>query len=155
MAHVFISYSKKDRDYARKLADYLITSGFDVWIDDRIDYGDDWWQTVVRAIRECGAFITIMTPDSEQSRWVQRELTIADSEHKPMFPLWLAGGDPLKSDLWAIFARIQYADVQDGELPPSNFMRRLAEAVLPKATLGQNVTPPESPQATTIQTQPR
>ena len=30
MAHVFISYSKKNRDYARKLADHLLANGFDV-----------------------------------------------------------------------------------------------------------------------------
>ena len=38
MAHVFISYSHKDKEYARKLADELKRRGIDAWIDDRIDY---------------------------------------------------------------------------------------------------------------------
>lgn len=79
MAHVFISYSKKNRDYARKLADHLLELGFDVWIDDRIDYGDDWWRTIVRAIRNAKAFIVIMTDESDRSVWVQREVTLCST----------------------------------------------------------------------------
>jgi hypothetical protein len=33
MYYVFVSYSKKDSSYARKLADALLNRGFDVWFD--------------------------------------------------------------------------------------------------------------------------
>jgi hypothetical protein len=33
MSYVFVSYSQKDRNHARKLADALLNRGFDVWFD--------------------------------------------------------------------------------------------------------------------------
>jgi len=73
--HVFISYSRADRDYARKLENELRKRGFEVWIDDRIEFGNRWWQTIDQAIRGCAAFIVVMTPDSEKSERVEK-LTI-------------------------------------------------------------------------------
>jgi hypothetical protein len=121
MAHVFISYSKKNRDYARRLADHLLDQGFDVWIDDRIDYGDEWWEVIERAISECAAFVLIMTPDSKSSKWVKREVGLADQQGKVIFPLLLSGEN------WGLFVITQYADVRDGQLPPPNFSAHLAE----------------------------
>ena len=37
MGHIFISYSHKDKTYVEKFEEKLITKGFDVWIDHRID----------------------------------------------------------------------------------------------------------------------
>jgi len=34
--HIFISYSKKDSDFAHKLADDLEAAGFKIWIDRSI-----------------------------------------------------------------------------------------------------------------------
>ncbi len=142
MSYVFISYSKKDRDYARRLADRLIERGFDVWIDDRIDYGDDWWRTIVRAIRGAKAFIAIMTDESDASEWVQREVTLADRERIPAFPLWL-DGDFHASENWAIYVRTQYADVRGGALPNDDFYDRLARHAPHKpVSAGADVTPP-------------
>jgi hypothetical protein len=38
MAHIFVSYSRKDKDYARKLVVHLFALGFDVWFDEHIEY---------------------------------------------------------------------------------------------------------------------
>jgi len=42
MGHVFISYSHRDTGYAHGLADSLQRNGFEVWIDERLDYGSQW-----------------------------------------------------------------------------------------------------------------
>ena len=42
--HVFISYSHEDQAYTRKLADNLHKSGYQVWMDDRVHYGERWWR---------------------------------------------------------------------------------------------------------------
>ena len=39
MSHIFISYSHKDTVYAHGLAKTLYDDGFEVWIDERLDYG--------------------------------------------------------------------------------------------------------------------
>ena len=49
--HIFISYARQDQPYTRKLADHLRQRGFDVWMDDRIDFGDLWWRAIVRALQ--------------------------------------------------------------------------------------------------------
>jgi formylglycine-generating enzyme required for sulfatase activity len=139
MSHIFISYSKKNRAYARAIADYLLTHGFDVWIDDRIDYGDEWWDVIVRTIRECAACVVILTPESKSSKWVKREVGLADQLDKPMFPLLLNGEN------WELFVWTQYVDVRDGSLPPPDFCDRLAEIVPPREARGTDVTAvPES-----------
>lgn len=142
MAHIFISYNEKNHEYARKLANRLLAEGFDVWIDDRIDYGEDWWSIIVKAIRSCAAFIVLMTPDSDQSRWVQREVTIADELRKPTFPLLLSG-NLVSSEHWMIYVRTQYVDVSSGQLPGDEFFQRLASVARRRNNHGKEVaTPP-------------
>lgn len=143
MSHVFISYSREDQAYARQLADALLAAGFDVWIDDQIDYGEDWWRTIVRAIRGAKAFVAVMSDDSDASNWVQREVTLADKHKIPAFPLWLSG-DVDNSENWAIYVRTHHADVRGGKLPGDDFYRRLEKAA-PRKTTGRNITPPPSP----------
>jgi formylglycine-generating enzyme required for sulfatase activity len=146
MSHIFISYSKHNQEYARKLADHLLSQGFDVWIDDQIDYGEDWWRTIVRAIRGAKAFVVIMTDESDASDWVQREVTLADKNKIPAFPLWLSG-DVDNSENWAIYVRTQYADVRGEKLPGDDFIRRVERVAPRKKVAGQDVT--EKPQSET------
>ena len=121
MSHVFISYSKKNRDYARRLADYLLASGFDIWIDDRIDFGSNWEREIFRAVDACAAIIVIMTPESYDSLWVQRERQYAENRHKQPFPLLLEG------EAFPFYVVVQHYDVRGGKLPGSEFLEQLAE----------------------------
>jgi len=150
MNHIFISYSRDNKLYARALANELLRRGFDLWIDDSIDYGEEWWQVIVKAIRECGAFLIIMTPESDESRWVQREVMLADHLPKPIFPL-LLDGDLINSKTWTMFLGRQYADVHDGRLPKDDFYERLYRVVAPKTSPGTQITPA---QPTLIATKP-
>jgi hypothetical protein len=130
MSHVFISYSRKDHDYAHQLASRLRSQDFHVWIDDRINSSEDWWQKIHQAIVECSAFIVIMTPESEGSKWVQREVTLAESLNKVAFPI-LLNGDPdiSKSPYWSIYIRTQYTVVKNGEFPKPSFYEVLRSVV--------------------------
>jgi|GEM_PF-3331566 len=133
MAAVFISYSKKNREYARKLADHLLANGFDVWIDDRIDYGENWERVIFRAIDDCAAFIVIMTPQSYDSDWVLRECAHAEHRKKPQFPMLLDG------EVFPRYRLTQYVNVTDGSQPPRDFMERLANFEPRQAREGREV----------------
>ncbi|MBT3189591.1 MAG: toll/interleukin-1 receptor domain-containing protein [Anaerolineae bacterium] len=74
MSHIFISYSHKESDYAHGLAKTLYDDGFDVWIDERLDYGSQWPNEIQKQLDSCSAFIVIMSPNSFGSEWVQSEL---------------------------------------------------------------------------------
>jgi len=138
MSHIFISYSKRNKSYARRLADHLIASGFDVWLDDRIDYGSLWMDVIQKAIEDCAACIVIMTPEARDSSWVNTECEYAAQQRKKVFPLLLAG------DVFFRYVSVQYADIRDGSLPPDAFLDELAEVAPRKPGAGENVTAPEA-----------
>ena len=121
MAHVFISYSHKDKEYAHKLADELKNWGIEAWIDDRIDYGTQWPRVIQENLDACPGFIVIMSPNSYDSDWVQNEVSYAQSNRKAMFPILLQG------KAWVSFAAKQYADVRNGEMPPNKYFETIRE----------------------------
>ncbi len=124
--HVFISYSKQDKDYVQQLVAHMESLGFTVWIDERIDPGKSWWSHIRVALRDCAAFIVVMTPASEESHWVDTEVIHALEFKKPIFPLLLAGNsNPILSDTWSRLARYQYYDVRGGSLPDNQFFESL------------------------------
>jgi len=144
MSHIFVSYSKKNRDYAHQLADYLIEMGFDVWIDDEIQPSEDWWRNIRQAIKRCAAFVLVMTPEAEESHWVGLELLHALEYNKPLFPVLRAGDvNLMNSDSWSRIANVQYTDVRSGKLPKERFVQTLARRGVPrKPSHGYDVTPP-------------
>ena len=121
MGHIFISYSHKDTTYAHGLAAHLRNMGFDIWMDERLDYGSQWPHEIQNHLDSCDAFILIMTPRSFVSDWVQSELQRAKRKAKPVFPLLLDGGEP-----WLSVESIQYYDVRDGRMPDEEFFEDLS-----------------------------
>jgi len=117
--HVFISYSREDRAYVRRLADDLRGNGFEVWMDKRIECGDRWWQEVVKAVHACAALVVVMTPDAERSEWVEKEIMLAQREGKPILPLLLRGKE------FSLLIDRQRVDVTGDRLPPQAFYQRL------------------------------
>ncbi len=123
MMHIFLSYSRQDQSYARDLKQALATRELPCWIDDRIDPGAEWWDDIDGAIAGCACMVVIMTPAAKMSRWVQREILLAEERGKPIFPILLAG------DNWSLFVDRQYVTVTDGALPPNRFFEQLARVM--------------------------
>lgn len=121
--HIFLSYSRKDIDYVNRLYDWLVGKGFNVWQDvNQLDAGSKWPQEIRDAIDKCGAFILVMTPDSEKSDFVQNEILRAKEKKKEIIPLQLTGKEP-----WFLLANIQMVDVRAGVMPPPYFLERLSK----------------------------
>lgn len=139
MSHVFISYARENLAYAHRLKDDLLKRGFDVWIDDQIDYGDRWFRVIEQAIRDAAAFIVIMTPDADNSEWVEKEILIARREGKPFFPLLLQGRE------FGILIDVQYADVTDQGLPPDDYYEELSKAAPSRPESGVPIKPEVPP----------
>jgi hypothetical protein len=119
---IFLSYARTDQAYVRKLMEYLRGHGLSVWADDRIDYGDRWWRTIVANLRNCVALVVVMTPDSEKSKWVEGEIMFADELEKPIYPILLKGSR------FPLLIGMQYHDVTDRSMPPSDFVDALRRA---------------------------
>ena len=129
MAHIFISYSHQDSDYAHALADSLQSMGFEVWIDERLDYGSQWPQELQTRLDTCFAFILVMSPRSYASEWVQSELQRAKRKLKPIFPLLLEGDEP-----WLSVESTQYYDVRGEVYPDAKFYSALKRVITPTSS---------------------
>lgn len=85
---VFISYSHRDDDFAAKLIADLQNAGHAIWIDTvSIKGGDAWVRSIADGIRNSYAFLTIVSPDANASRWVLREYLLAENLRKPIYPV--------------------------------------------------------------------
>lgn len=88
MAQIFISYSRKDISFVRKLAGDLEKAGYDVWWDlTDLRGGDDWLRVIPSAIQASEHFIVVLSPNSVISDWVKKEYTQALSLRKKIIPL--------------------------------------------------------------------
>ncbi len=136
MTQVFISYSRRDMDYVKKLEQRLHSEGFTVWRDNHIQSGDAWWQVVKANLRDCAAIIVVMSENAAVSPWVLRETAIADFLNKPVFPLLLSG--EATGDAWSIYSFIHHTRVLNGELPSASFYDHL-ERYAPRRKLAGGV----------------
>ncbi len=86
-SQVFISYSRKDVNFARRLAADLEEAGFDVWWDlSDLRGGDDWVKFIPSAIEASQYFVVLLSPSSLQSEWVAKEYSYALRLHKKVVP---------------------------------------------------------------------
>ena len=91
MSQVFISYSRRDIAFVRKLAGDLETAGYAVWWDvSDLRGGDDWVRVIPEAIGTSQHFIVVLSPDAVASEWVRKEYTQALSLRKKIIPIMIA-----------------------------------------------------------------
>jgi hypothetical protein len=84
---VFISYSRKDINFARRLATDLEEAGFRVWWDiSDLKGGDDWVRFIPTAIENSRFFVVLLSPNSIQSEWVAKEYSYALRLRKKVVP---------------------------------------------------------------------
>src|SRR5512141_283941 len=88
MAKVFISYSRKDIEFAKKLAGELQKGGLDFWIDwEGIPPTVDWWKEIERGIEEADVFLFLLSPDSSVSKVCGQEIDTAVKNAKRIVPI--------------------------------------------------------------------
>lgn len=85
---VFISYSRKNKLFVRKLNTALDAAGVDAWVDwEGIPLSADWMATIQAAIEGADAFIFVISPDSLKSEVCAKELEIAVNTNKKVVPV--------------------------------------------------------------------
>src|SRR5258708_22585251 len=74
----FLSYSHADADFIERLEADLAADGITVWRDVKaITAGDSITRSIEGAIRLCNARILVLSPQSSNSPWVEREYRAA------------------------------------------------------------------------------
>src|SRR5687768_7146823 len=90
MTQIFISYSRKDLQFVEGLASDLKQAGFEVWYDFlRLRGGERWRIEIQNALKASQCVITVLSPDSVDSEWVEREFLFASSLKRGIIPLLL------------------------------------------------------------------
>jgi WD40 repeat protein len=88
MPDLFMSYSRKDKEFVKQLVAALKTQNRDVWVDwEDIPLTADWLQEIYKGIEGANNFIFIITPDSVASEVCGQELTHAIENNKRLVPV--------------------------------------------------------------------
>ena len=99
MADVFLSYSRRDFAFARRLADALEARGKEVWIDiEGIRDAEIFPAALRSAIETSDGFVFVISPDAVQSEYCVQEVDHAVETGKRIVP-------------------VEFRTVPDGEVP--------------------------------------
>ena len=114
MTQVFISYSRRDLTFVEQLAADLKEAGLDVWYDlSRLEGGVRWSRAIEKAIRDSQYMIVVLSPDSAELEWVEKEFLFASglsSLKGKIIPLLYR-----PCDLRLAYVNLHYIDIQGGK----------------------------------------
>ncbi|MBQ7087936.1 MAG: TIR domain-containing protein [Clostridia bacterium] len=90
MKDIFISYKSEDIEKARAVRDHLESEGLSVWMaPDSITGGASYAAEIPPAIDGAKVFLLVFTKNTQNSKWVSRELDRAINGNKIIIPLML------------------------------------------------------------------
>ena len=88
MNELFVSYSRKDTDFARHLTETLKAEGLESWVDwQDIPPSVDWMNEIKRGIEEANIFLFLVSPDSITSSICAEELAHGVLNGKRIIPV--------------------------------------------------------------------
>lgn len=92
--HVFVSYSRKDSDAMQNLRSAFQAKGLKTWTDEKLTPGTpEWEREIENAIKEAGCLTVLLSPDSNESTWVRREIGFAETFGIRIFPILVRGDE--------------------------------------------------------------
>jgi len=133
---IFISYSRRDQEFVSRLASDLDAQVAGVWFDQvSIQAGQKWHDEIMEGIRDCKAFLLVLSPDAMESRYVREEVNKALELGKTIFPVIYR---PAKwtGEFESLVSEVQTLDLRSGSYT-DNFQKLvdgLIEAGAGKAT---------------------
>jgi hypothetical protein len=97
---VFISHSRHDDAIGKRLCAALESHGIACWYSSRpsdLEPGVEWDDSIVAALDNSIAVVLLFSASANASKWVKRELTMAERRDVPVYPLriediWPTGG---------------------------------------------------------------
>lgn len=112
MAEVFISYSSHDIEVAKALFKKFEEQGISCWMDkSELKGGADWQENITTGIKSAKVFVLVYSAHAVESRWVLRELTLADDNHLFVIP-YNIDGSSIDAKFELILSRLQWINAQ-------------------------------------------
>ena len=104
---VFISYSRKDRQFVEYLAERLNNHGVETWIDiQQIAPGEMWQNELKRGVENSDLFLVVLSENYISSAWTSIELALASN--KKIIPLKIS--ELLSENFPRIIQQLQWID---------------------------------------------
>lgn len=103
-SQIFISYSRPNQQFAHKLYDDLLSIGYWVWIDKRLEEAKEWEPQIDENLRKSKTLIALISSQSVKSDWVKHEGSMAFALNQLIIPVKIeAFGNYSAADLpiWA------------------------------------------------------
>lgn len=118
--HIFISYSRQNAEFCRKIHDFLVEAELDhvVWYDRRIVPGEEWWAQILHQLELADCVLYLLSPTSIESVFCQREYAIATQLKRRVVPILIDEATQVPDHL----GRLQWVDMHRG----------LSEASIPR-----------------------
>ncbi|HXQ34535.1 MAG TPA: toll/interleukin-1 receptor domain-containing protein [Anaerolineales bacterium] len=93
--HFFISYSRTDTAQKQNIVKQLRARGVNLWVDieNLVPGTPAWEREIERAIRGAAGIIVLLSPESNNSEWVRREISFAEQNDKQVFPVLIYGDE--------------------------------------------------------------
>ena len=111
MTDVFISYSRSDGDFVRRLHELLSEAGKTTWVDwEGIPPTADWMAEIYAAIEGSNAFVVVLSPDAVSSDVCRSEIEHAVAHNKRLVPIEFRKvraqdvPEPAATVNWVVFA---------------------------------------------------
>lgn len=84
---IFISYSSKDLKFVERITEELEKMGVVYWkAPEMIPAGSSYAREIPQAIQNCGVFLLVLSPTSQESIWVEKEIDSAICNRKTIIP---------------------------------------------------------------------
>lgn len=87
-ANVFISYSRRNKEFVQELHSALEATGREVWVDwENIPMAVDWWQEIQLGIELADTFVFVLSQASVASKVCGQEIEEAIKHNKRLVPV--------------------------------------------------------------------
>ena len=142
---LFVSYARVDKPYCLQIVD-MLDDTHKVWVDHRIHVGQNWWKVICDEIEQCDGFVYLISPESVESKYCQKELRIAQDINKHIFPVLIHHEAEIPESL----KQLHHADFTQGLTPKA--VRDLLNAIHVAELRGRNEYRPGEKKVSTYAT---
>lgn len=144
---IFVSYASKDRDHVLKLVEDLRDLDHEVWFDQELKGGQQWWEQILQQIRDCELFVFALTQQSLDSKPCELEYHYAHHLSKRILPVLLE--DVNLTLLPPELVKIQFVDYRQNDKKAALALNRSLNQLPPYLPL-----PAELPDAPPVPVSP-
>jgi|GEM_PF-4673855 len=141
MPKIFISYSRVDKNFVQQLYIKLENNygAGTVWYDKDIPGGADFWDKIQAEIQNADIFLYLMSADSLDSEWCNKEFDEAVAQNKVIIPIIVRARTPIVKKV----QHLNVLDMSSGANDP-DMLTKLYSSLNPYIYAGE--PPPQPPQ---------